>query len=311
MRVVIAACLALALAVIAALWISGADQVVMEWSLDGQREAQNAMARALRSLRAGEPAALIGLLGVCFAYGFFHAAGPGHGKLLIGAYGAARSVGAWRLSLVALASSLAQGGTAIALVGAGLLIFGWSRQQLTDAADHLFASLSATAIAALGLWLVWRGVSVLIRRNQSAQTNHTDAHDHGHDHKHGPDETYAACGHAHGPDPAEIAAARDWRELLALIGAVAIRPCTGALFLLIVAAQMNLFAIGIAGTIAMALGVSAVTITVALAAVGARQGVIGGLSKGAAQLARVQPWIEVSIGLAIAWTAGRIVFALI
>ena len=62
-----------------------------------------------------------------------------------------------KLSLVALASSLAQGLTAILLVAAGLWVLGLGREQMTDTADQIFAPLSFAAIAVIGLWLVWRG----------------------------------------------------------------------------------------------------------------------------------------------------------
>jgi nickel/cobalt exporter len=294
--------LGLALAVIGALAVvfaSGADQQILRWALAGQREAQNGMAHALRALRAGEPAALAGFLAVCFGYGFFHAAGPGHGKLLIGGYGAARAVGAGRLSAVALISSLAQGGTAIALVAFGLWVWSLGRAQMTDLADRLLTPLSFGAIALIGVWLVWRGARGLIAATAGAAHHH---------HDHGPDDACASCGHSHAPDPARLAAATGWRDMALLVGAVAIRPCTGALFILILTAQMGLFAIGVAGTIAMALGTASVTIAVALAAVTLRRGVLAGLAQSPA-LARVQPMIEIAAGAVVAVLAGQLVLA--
>ena len=300
-RLVIIAVVAAVLAGLAALYLSGADRAVQAWALEGQREAQNAMAGALRALRAGDLAAVGPLLAICFGYGFFHAAGPGHGKLLIGAYGAAAEVGAVKLSLVALASSLAQGFAAVALVGAGLAIWGWSRTRMTDLADDLFAPLSFGAIALIGVWLVMRGMRGMWR------VRGPQIHDHAH---HGPDRTCATCGHAHAPDPAAIARARDWRDIAALIGAVAIRPCTGALFLLILTAQMGVFWVGVLGTVAMALGTASVTVAVAVSAVGLRRGVLAGLS-GNAALARVQPMLEIGIGLVVAMVAGQFALRLI
>jgi ABC-type nickel/cobalt efflux system permease component RcnA len=298
-RVIAAVALGL-IAVMAALYLSGADRVVQVWALDGQREAQTAMARGLRALRAGDLATLGGFLAVCFAYGFFHAAGPGHGKLLIGGYGAARSVGAVKLSAVALASSLAQGVSAVALVGFGLWVWQLGREEMTALADRSLAPLSFAAIALVGLWLVWRGLRSLIRARRADA-----AHTHGHDHGSGP---CTICGHAHGPDPERLAQATGWRDIAVLIGAVAIRPCTGALFVLILTAQMGIFAIGIAGTFAMALGTASITVAVALAAVTLRKGVLAGLTDSAVMV-RVQPVLEIVIGAVIAVLATQLALA--
>jgi ABC-type nickel/cobalt efflux system permease component RcnA len=284
-------------------WWAGGLRVVEVWALEGQREAQTAMARGLRALRAGEPAAMAGFLAVCFGYGFFHAAGPGHGKLLIGGYGAARAVGAWRLSSIALVSSLAQGVTAIALVAAGVWIWQIGRERMTDMADRLFAPLSFAAIALVGLWLMLRGVRALLALQRSSGGQD---HDHAHDHDgHG---ACATCGHAHAPDPAALAQATGWRDMALLVGGVAIRPCTGALFVLIVTAQMGLFAVGIAGTIAMALGTASVTIAVAVAAVTLRRGVLAGLADSTA-LARAQPILEIAVGAVVAILATQLALA--
>ena len=303
---------------LAVLYLSGGVRVIEAWSLEGQREAQGAMARGLRALRAGDPAALAGFLAVCFGYGFFHAAGPGHGKLVIGGYGAARAIGAWRLSAVALASSLAQGATAIALVAAGIWVWHLGREAMTDMADRLFAPLSFAAIALVGLWLAWRGSRGLIAVARRPAGHHTHDHgsakaptqDHDHDHPHAPGHgaDCATCGHAHAPDPLRLAAATSWREIAALIASVAIRPCTGALFVLIVTAQMGIFAIGIAGTIAMALGTASVTVAVAVAAVTLRRGVLAGLANSGA-LARAQPIIELVVGIIVAILATQLAFA--
>ncbi|MBC7181339.1 MAG: hypothetical protein H5U14_14800, partial [Roseovarius sp.] len=240
-----------------------------------------------------EPGALAGLMGLCFAYGFFHAAGPGHGKLLIGGYGMAARVSAWRLSFLALASSFAQAAAAVLLVYTGVFVFDLTRQHMTDLAEDIMAPASFAAIALVGLWLAFRGLRRW-RQNRPAPTHDHHHHDHHHDH----DAPCASCGHKHGPTMAEAEAVTGWRDAAALIGAVAIRPCTGALFLLILTWRMGLDLAGILGAFAMGLGTASVTLAVAIASVTLREGALARLATG--DTARALPLFEIAAGVTIA-----------
>lgn len=102
------------------------------WAGRQQQYFQTEMARALRAVRAGEPAALLALCSATAAYGVVHAIGPGHGKLLIGGAALESNATFRRLAGLTLLSSLAQAGTAILLVG--VLVFGL-RTGARDAAD--------------------------------------------------------------------------------------------------------------------------------------------------------------------------------
>lgn len=273
-----------------ALWATGALDGVSAWAAEWQRQVQTSMARGLRALRAGEPGALAALLTICFSYGFFHAVGPGHGKVLIGGYSLASKATMWRMSAVALLSSLAQGLSAILLVFAGVLVLNLTRQQMVGLAEDWFADASYGAIALIGLYLLMRGARKLFRvsRNEA----HSHSHDHHDEHTHCHD-----CGHAHAPGLHDVEAAGSWRELAVLIAGVAIRPCTGALFLLVLTWQMGLVWQGVLGVMAMALGTASVTIVTALAAVGLRGGLLGGLLQGGGALAtRAVPLLEIAAG---------------
>lgn len=273
---------ALAVLVIAIwLWGFGGAQDVARWAASGQREAQSALARGLRALKAGQPGALISLLSLCFAYGFFHAAGPGHGKLVIGGYGMDRSVAMGRLAALAVASSLAQAATAVVLVAGGLTVMDWGRERMTSIAEEVLAPLSYGLIALVGVYLFQRGTRRLLRARRSLAEAGVDgqavACDHGHAHSHDHDHSADACpscGHRHGPTLEEAAQVHGLRDALAIIGAVALRPCTGAVFLLLVTWRMDVLPAGIAGAFAMGLGTASVTVAVAIASVSLRQGAL-------------------------------------
>lgn len=281
-----------ALAVVAVyLWGFGGAEQVMRAAADTQRDVQNAMAAALRGLRAGEAGALLSLWALCFAYGFVHAAGPGHGKIMIGGYGAGSRVSARRLAGLALASSLAQAATAVILVYAAVWVFGWGRAQMTGVAEDVLAPFSYVLIGAVGAWLVLRGWRML-----------RPVHDHAHT---GDDHLCSSCGHAHGPTPAQAEAVQSWRDAFVIVGAIAIRPCTGALFLLILTWRFDLDWAGIIGAFVMGLGTASITVLVAFAAVGFRESTLK--LAGDVRLARALAICQIAAGTIVVILASQLV----
>lgn len=278
------------------LWLSGGLAVLQSWVQGMQQQTQNRLAGAVRSLRGGEPGAVAALMALCFAYGALHAAGPGHGKMLIGGYGVARRVRLVPLAGIAVAASLAQAAAAVVLVYAAVAVLGWTREAVLGTSEDIMAPVSHVLIAGLGLWLVWRGVRGLQRQSVQAGHAHEHEHEHEHDHDHGPH-----CGHAHGPTIDEVSRLTGWRDAAALIAGIAARPCSGALFLLILTWQLGIAAAGVAGAFAMGLGTAAVTVVVAVLAVWAREGALATLS--GRRVARALPVLELATGAVIALVA--------
>jgi nickel/cobalt transporter (NicO) family protein len=277
------------------LWLTGGMGVLQAWVQGMQHAAQDRLAATVRALKGGQPGALLALLAVCFSYGVLHAAGPGHGKMLIGGYGVARRVPVLPLAGIALAASLAQAAVAVVLVYAAVTVLDWTRQEVVGTAEDIMAPVSHALIAGLGLWLVWRGARGL-RAQEATAAAHGHYHHHHADHVHGPD-----CGHAHGPTLDEVSRLTGWRDTVALIAGIAMRPCSGALFLLILTWQIGVGLAGVAGAFAMGLGTAAVTVVVAGMAVWAREGALASLSGG--RVARALPVLELAAGVVITLVA--------
>lgn len=233
-------------------------QAVASWAAEQQRAFQNRMAAAVRALRSGDAGAYAALLSAAAAYGFVHAVGPGHGKYLIAGVGFGSAVPMARLLAVALASSLAQALWAIALVYGGFLVLEVSARRMTALAEDYLAPASYLAIASIGMGLVWRGIRSFMRRAD-------------HDPAYGPPHSHGECGcHAHGPSPEEVARLGSLRDAAMLVGSIAIRPCAGAIFLLVIAWQMDIQAAGAAAVVVMGLGTAALTSAVAVSSIAAR-----------------------------------------
>lgn len=299
------------------LWLTGALGPVAAALQEAQRAAQDRLAGAIRALRGGEPGALAAFWAVCFGYGVLHAAGPGHGKLVIGGYGVARRVPVGRLAGLALASSLAQAAVAVGLVYAALAVLGLTRTAVEGAAERWMTPVGHALIAGLGLWLVWSGLAGL-RRQVHAKANshgHQHGHDHGHGHGHSHGHSHGhhhhdhgpECTHSHGPSLEEAERISGWRDGLALVAGIAMRPCSGALFVLVLTWQLGIAVAGVAGAFVMGLGTALVTVAAALLAVWAREGAFVGLGLGG--VARAMPVIQLAVGVAIAVAAGGLLIA--
>jgi nickel/cobalt exporter len=196
------------------------------------------------------------LVAIGFAYGVFHAAGPGHGKAVIAGYILSSERALAKGVVLSLAAALIQALVAIGLVGAVFIIAGGTAPMMSRTAN--LVELSGFAlVAALGAVMTWRkagkllGIASLARDPGIAATE--------------------CCDHVHLPPPERLERITGFRDMAGVALGAGIRPCAGAILILVLALSQHLLWAGIAATVAMALGTAITTGAIAALAVYAKR----------------------------------------
>jgi nickel/cobalt transporter (NicO) family protein len=245
------------------------------WVFEQQQGLQRLLAASVKSLKTDNPlAGAFTLAGLSFLYGILHAVGPGHGKTIISSYVLANEETVRRGVLISFIAAALQAFTAVALVGVLLLGLGATGLQVNAWSNQL-ESVSYALIALVGLYLLWTQVNRLWRRRFSGERAAQAAHghsEHGHDHHHHHHHHHAdgeACDHI--VDARQLTGPMSWRKAMAVVFSVGIRPCTGAILVLVFAITQGLFWAGVAATFAMALGTAITVAVLATLALGSRE----------------------------------------
>ncbi len=284
---------------------------IVGWLLTKQSEIYREMSSTIRAAKA-DGSAVWTLLAISFAYGIFHAAGPGHGKAVISSYLVANEETARRGIVLSFVSALMQSLVAVSIVGIGAWLLNVTARTMCGA-ERVIEIASYTLIAAFGVRLVWSKGGGLLRALRSsygksgaqlalahaAALHHAHGHhphdqgDHAHrHHDHAPARAIAVhdhmsghvhavrcdaghvhdehCGHSHGPEPAQLSGPGGWRRGFSAVLTVGIRPCSGAILVLVFALAQGLFWAGIAATFVMGLGTAITVATIAVIAVSAK-----------------------------------------
>ncbi|AZO69502.1 nickel/cobalt transporter [Mesorhizobium sp. M6A.T.Cr.TU.016.01.1.1] len=135
---------------------------VLMWINLRQQEFYRALAGAMKAMRE-DGSKLWLLIGLSFAYGIFHAAGPGHGKAVISSYMVANEVALKRGIMLSFVSALLQALTAILVMMLAYFVLRGTAISMTDAAWFL-EIMSYVFVTLFGAWLLWRKAGTAILR---------------------------------------------------------------------------------------------------------------------------------------------------
>ncbi|GHD13010.1 nickel/cobalt transporter [Tianweitania populi] len=260
-----------------------------QWVNAYQQSFYRSMTVALKGMRE-DGSQLWLLIGLSFAYGIFHAAGPGHGKVVISSYMLANNVALRRGIVLSVISSLLQGLSAVVVIGTVFLFLRGTSISMTKATWFLEV-LSFAMVAAYGAWLLARKLRrflpALMPRPAMATSGGAPIHDlfdtqpacetpsvmkrsatattgsmfSASEATAERMEVCRDCGQMHAVDPAQLEGERfDLRAAWAAIIAVGLRPCSGALIVLTFSLLNGLWFGGIVSVFAMALG-TAITVS--------------------------------------------------
>ncbi|MGJ0127588.1 nickel/cobalt transporter [Pantoea sp. RHCKP32] len=250
----------------AVLFISTAGLVWFCWpqillqSVLWQKDLHQQMTWLLQQVAAQPHQAGLSLVIFSLLYGVLHALGPGHGKVVITTF-LATHPGRVKTSIrLTLLASLLQGSVAIALVTVMLVLLKTSSRQLHLSSFWLERG-SYLLVMGLGIVMGYRALRALWRALrpraappfQSFQplTPHSPHHQH---------SDQCGCGHAHLPTPQQLSGNVSVKTQLLVVLSMGLRPCSGAIMMLLFAKVIGVYLWGVLSAAVMALG-TALTIS--------------------------------------------------
>lgn len=238
---------------------------LLVWIMTTQAELHRQLATAMRIVAREGWIATWPLIGISLLYGVFHAAGPGHGKAVIATYLGTSRTHLRRGLFLSISSALAQGLVAVILVEIVANLLGYSLRRTQGAAGQL-ENLSFALVAILGAVLALRCARGLYRRWRQRKSNTGSLFS-----GNGKIQAYCAdCGGPHRLTGEHMDQPLTWRTGLPIILAIGMRPCTGAILVLLVAHSLDMRWVGIAAVLAISLGTAATVSLLATAAVSFR-----------------------------------------
>ncbi len=183
--------------------------------------------------------------------------------------------------ILASLASLMQAVVAVLLVSILLLVYQSSMREINHKAE-LLISFSFIALILLGLFISYRALKQIFQFNKKSKSladkqiltvsrlsmlnpeDKASVHQPSKtgyiEHINNREQDSCGCGHTHLADAAQINKASSLREYAAVILSIGIRPCTGAIMVLLFANMLDIYWLGIISAFIMAIG-TAITIS--------------------------------------------------
>lgn len=209
------------------------------------------------------------LIALSFAYGVFHAIGPGHGKAVIVTYLGTQKETLWKGIVISFAAALLQAFIAIGLVSVLARVLKFKLADVHNYGNEV-AQASYLLVILLGGMLLIGAARRLLKHRASAHGtdhshNHQRSHHHSHEHAHQHVHSSDCCSHTHVPEQGASA----WQTLTVILS-MGFRPCSGAIVVLIYAHLVGVYAYGVIATMMMGVGTGLSVSLIALTTLYAR-----------------------------------------
>lgn len=214
------------------------------------------------------------LIGLSFFYGVFHAVGPGHGKAIIVTYLGTNKESIRNGILISFTAAILQSIIAIVLVSALARVLKFKLADVQNYGNDI-TIVSYILVMILGVLLVVTSVRRLVVFHRSktlvhhgeSSHDHSHSHSHNHSHSHSDNHTHqheddCGCSHVHVSEDNQSL----WQTFTVILS-MGIRPCSGAIIVLIYAHLVGVYIYGVIAALLMGIGTGISVSLIAIAAI--------------------------------------------